>query len=91
VAPKRVGYRESAALEFQLVPGSVQREIKDALERVARNFPDIPPELDVERVRGTESLWRLAVGEYRCVFRMEEHGLVVFGVGLRPGFYLRFG
>jgi mRNA-degrading endonuclease RelE of RelBE toxin-antitoxin system len=90
VPGRSVAYRESAVTEFLQVPKDAQRAIRDALQRLAGTFPDIPAGLDVVQVRGTSTLWRLAIGEYRCVFRIEAARLVVFGVGLRPGFYLRF-
>ena len=78
-------------MEFQTLPKSEQRELRDYLRRIAASFPDVPAELDVKQVRGTETLWRLAFGDCRCVFRLETERLVVFGIGLRPGFYLRLG
>jgi mRNA-degrading endonuclease RelE of RelBE toxin-antitoxin system len=87
---RSVGFRESAAVEFGTLPKAEQRSLRDLLKRIAASFPDIPIDLDVERVRGTETLWRIAFGEYRCVFRIERDRLVVFAVGLRRGFYLRF-
>jgi mRNA-degrading endonuclease RelE of RelBE toxin-antitoxin system len=86
-----VGYRASAALEFRTLTKDAQRRLRDSLRRIAGAFPEIPPDLDVERVRGTGTLWRLAFGECRCIFRVEKDRLVVFAVGERPGFYLRFG
>ena len=88
---RSVAYRESAAAEFLTLPKAEQRVLKDALKAIAARFPDTPPGLDVEKVRGTDTLWRFAFGEYRCVFRMEKEKLIVFAIGLRPGFYLRFG
>jgi mRNA-degrading endonuclease RelE of RelBE toxin-antitoxin system len=88
---RSVGYRESAVVEFQTLPKAEQRRLRDALQRIADSFPKTPSHLDVERIRGTETLWRLAFGEYRCVFRLEEDRLVVFAVGARTGFYQRFG
>jgi mRNA-degrading endonuclease RelE of RelBE toxin-antitoxin system len=88
---RSVGYRESAVVEFQTLPKAEQRRLKDALQRIADAFPKIPSDLDVERIRGTETLWRLAFGSYRCVFRLEKNRLVVFTVGSRTGFYQRFG
>lgn len=88
---RSVGYRESAAEEFQTLPKAEQRRLKDTLQRLAGPFPEVPSDLDVERIRGTDTLWRLALGDHRCVFRVERERLVVFAVGRRSGFYLRFG
>jgi mRNA-degrading endonuclease RelE of RelBE toxin-antitoxin system len=84
---RSVGYRESAVVEFQALPRAEQRRLKDALQRIADSFPRNPSDLDVERIRGTETLWRLAFGDYRCVFRLEKDRLIVFTVGARRGFY----
>jgi mRNA-degrading endonuclease RelE of RelBE toxin-antitoxin system len=87
---RAVAFRESAAAEFLLLPKTEQRLLKDALSKLAASLPEIPAGVDVEDVRGTKTLRRLAISEYRCVFRFTEDSLEVLGVGLRPGFYLRF-
>ena len=86
----RVGYRESASEEFGALPRGVQRALRDTLSRIDPKAPDAHADLDVARIRGTSTLWRLALNDYRCVFRAERDRIVVFAVGLRPGFYQRF-
>jgi len=86
-----VTVREAAQRELELLPERIRRTFLGALSRLdaARTLPI--RDLDIVAIRGSRSLHRLAVGEYRAVFRFDGRGRCDFlTFGPRAGFYQRF-
>ena len=85
-------YKESAGADFLAMPKGVRQRFRDAIRLLERSPVGIVPTgLDVIQFRGTRSLYRIAVEDYRGIFRWEGRKLefLAFGYGHEP--YVRFG
>ena len=85
-------YKESAGAGFLAMPKGVRQKFRDAIRLLERSPVGIVPSgLDVIRFRGTRHLYRIAIEDYRGIFRWEGRKLefLDFGHGHEP--YVRFG
>ena len=90
-APVRVGFKETARGQFLALEPGVRREIKDALDAIARS-PGRPPFwLDAIPVRGQRSGWRLVIGDLRVAYSVVGKRMLV--TDIQPGheLYRRWG
>jgi mRNA-degrading endonuclease RelE of RelBE toxin-antitoxin system len=87
----KVIVREDAAGELELLPAPIRDEFEAALDKLelAESLP--VRGLDIIPLRGSRTLHRLAIGDYRGAFRYVENRTCDFlTFGPRAGFYQRF-
>ncbi len=82
----QVEYLRTAQKALRRMPADVARRFLDALDRLAIDLAS--PGLDVRPLRGRPG-WRLRIGSWRAVYRVEEGRLLilVLDVGSRGGIY----
>ncbi len=71
-----VEFLPSAARELMKLDVAVQRRLARAVDRLA----DAPRPTGAVKLRGADDIWRLRVGDYRILYRLEEDRLVVLTV-----------
>ncbi|MFN3421522.1 MAG: type II toxin-antitoxin system RelE family toxin [Armatimonadota bacterium] len=73
--------------ELSKLPPEIRERIERAMMQLARN----PFSSGVEKMEGEPERWRLRVGKYRIVFRIEksERTVVVTAIGHRRDVYRR--
>ncbi|MDP2599543.1 MAG: type II toxin-antitoxin system RelE/ParE family toxin [Deltaproteobacteria bacterium] len=87
MSPYKIEFVKSAAKEFKKLPRAVQNKVTEALFFLAQNpFSDL---LKIKKLRGADALYRLRVGEYRIVYEVRQHVLiiVVIKIGHRKDVY----
>lgn len=58
-------------------PAKQRQELKKKLERLKENpFPNM--EQDIKVMQGYENLYRLRIGQYRFIYKIEQGELIVF-------------
>ena len=75
--PLRVGFKETAQGQFISLDPEVQREVKDALDAIARTPTRPPFWLDAIPVRGQRNGWRLVVRDLRIAYSILGKRIVV--------------
>jgi hypothetical protein len=81
--PLRVGFKQTAQIQFLGLETGAQREIQDALDAIARS-PESPPFwLDVIPVRGQRNGWRLVIRDLRVAYSMLRKRILV--TDIQPG------
>lgn len=68
MAEYRIVVARSAEREFVSLPLSVQRRITAMIDSLA----SVPRPPRVKKLAGTADLWRIRVGEYRIVYRIDD-------------------
>jgi mRNA interferase RelE/StbE len=71
-----VEFLPSAARAFAKLDRAVQRRLAQRIDRLARE----PRQGDVRMLRGADDVWRLRVGDYRVLYRIEDDRLVILVV-----------
>ncbi len=73
--------------ELSKLPPEIREQIERALRKLAQN----PFSPGVEKMEGRPERWRMRVGKYRIVFRIDEdeRTLVIVTVGHRKDVYRR--
>lgn len=67
-----VEFEAAAAREFKKLDRPVREAIAVALGRLADEARDeASPYTNVRKLAGAEGMWRLRVGDYRVIFRLE--------------------
>ena len=64
----RVVFARSAERDLQNLPRSVQERAVSAIDALTKN----PRPRGVRKLRGTADLWRLRVGDYRVIYRIDD-------------------
>ncbi|MCC6580112.1 MAG: type II toxin-antitoxin system RelE/ParE family toxin [Phycisphaeraceae bacterium] len=72
----RIELAPSAARAFTRLDRGIQRRIRDAID----GLQDNPRPAGVRKLTGADDLWRIRVGDYRVVYRIEDHRLLVLVV-----------
>ncbi len=73
----RVEFKKSAEKEFSRLPKDVMRRFAEAIEKVAEDPGRPRSGVDIKRLHGTKTTWRLRVGDFRGIYELVE-GRVVF-------------
>jgi mRNA interferase RelE/StbE len=68
-----VEFTASAAREFRALDRQAQRRISTKVAELAED--PFPP--GVRKLQGEEDHWRLRVGDYRIIYRVEKQRLVI--------------
>ena len=71
-----VEFLPSAARAFAKLDRAVQRRLGHRIDRLAHD----PRAGDVRKLRGEEDVWRLRVGDYRVLYRIEDDRLLILVV-----------
>lgn len=81
----RVEFAASAVREFKALERSMQRRIGTRIDELAKN--PFPP--DVKKLQGTPDHYRIRVGDYRVIYRVEKKRvtIVVVKIGHRREVY----
>lgn len=83
----QVEFKKSTLKELQKCPQIVQTKILDAIALLRINpFTQI---LNIKKLKGAESLFRLRLGEYRLIYEIQGHKLtlIVIKIGHRKEIY----
>lgn len=64
----QIVFKSSAAKEFRKLPLSIKKRIQDATNQLA---DDSRPS-GVVKLKGNDSLFRIRVGEYRIVYKIDD-------------------
>ena len=73
MASYRVIVARSARKELERLPRAVSDRVLDALERLQEQ----PRPLGSKKLRGSEDLWRVRIGDYRVVYAIADDRRVV--------------
>jgi mRNA interferase RelE/StbE len=68
VAEYRIVLARSAERELLSLPGSVEARVVVAIDLLAQE----PRPSGVKKLKGTSDLWRIRVGDYRIVYRIDD-------------------
>jgi mRNA interferase RelE/StbE len=81
----KVEFAASAVREFRALERTMQRRIAVRIDQLAENL--LPP--DVKKLSGKPDHYRIRVGEYRVIYRMESKRVtvVVVKIGHRRDVY----
>ena len=71
MARHRVQLTRSAEKELGKLPAGVVRRFVEAIDAVAEEPRKARPGVDIKRLKGTKSTWRLRVGDYRGIYEIE--------------------
>lgn len=66
-------FKPAAAREFRKLPEEVKRRLKPKIDALA-NDPRPP---GVEKLAGSETSYRIRVGDYRILYRIEDKALLI--------------
>ena len=82
-----VEFLPAAARQLAKLDRSIQRRIARVLDRLATD----PLGPNTAKLRGSDDVWRIRVGDYRVLYRIEAERLVVLvlAVGHRATVYRR--
>jgi mRNA interferase RelE/StbE len=72
----RIEFKKSAEKEFQRLPKDVIRRFVDAIDQLATDPRKARTGVDIKRLHGTKSTWRLRVGDYRGIYELVEDRVV---------------
>lgn len=71
------------------MPKSMQGRLRHAIDRLGANGPVPGPGLDILRLTDRDDTWRLRVGDYRALFGIEGHTIVITAIRKRSTGYKR--
>ncbi len=86
----RVEFTKSAKKEFEDLSSEVQLKVLEALGLLSQNpFSEL---LQIKKLKGAQSLYRIRIGDYRLVYEVRGNVLVivVIKIGHRKDVYRRF-
>lgn len=72
----RIQFTRSAEKEFLRLPRDVQIRFASAFNLLEADPSRAKPGLDIKRLHGTRTTWRLRVGDYRGIYEREGEQLV---------------
>lgn len=71
----RIELKKSAKKEFLTLPSNIQNKILEALQFLSQNpYSEL---LQVKKLKGTEHLYRIRIGDYRIIYEIQKGKLVV--------------
>ncbi|MBE9204712.1 type II toxin-antitoxin system RelE/ParE family toxin [Synechocystis salina LEGE 06099] len=78
-------FKTSAAKEFRKLPLKLQQRLQIAINNLKNN----PRSGDTIKLRGSDYLYRLRVGDYRIIYQIDDQNkiVVIFRVGHRRDVY----
>ena len=85
--PSRFGCAPPANVSQARLPRDIQERFAKALEELAKD-PRPRPGLDVKPLRGMKGAWRLRIGSYRAIYKVEEGQVRSTRFGHRLNVYL---
>lgn len=68
-----VEFTTSAAREFRALERQMQRRISTRIDELVHE--PFPP--GAQKLQGKENHWRIRVGDYRVIYRVEKHRVVI--------------
>ncbi len=71
----RIEFTASAEREINKLDRTIQVRLRSAIDSLAGQ--PIPPGAKKMKATGADPLWRIRVGDYRIVYKIEGHRLVV--------------
>ena len=74
--PFRVEFKKSAEKEFARLPKEAIRRFADAIDQLSADATHARPGVDIKRLHGTRSTWRLRVGDYRGIYEVIDDRVV---------------
>ncbi|WP_435102293.1 type II toxin-antitoxin system RelE family toxin [Arhodomonas sp. AD133] len=77
----KITYKKSAIKGLRKMPAKQQRQLREALERLAQDPQRT--DLDTRKLRG-RSGFRLRVGGWRAIYRVEDGELVILVLDIGP-------
>jgi mRNA interferase RelE/StbE len=88
MSPYTVSLKPAAARQLEGLPRDIQERIFAKLTALGAN-PRLP---GIEKLRGSEDLFRVRVGDYRIVYQIQEdrHVVLVVKIGHRRDVYRGF-
>ncbi len=75
----RIEFKPSAAKELAALPREIQRRIGRAIDRL-RDDPTPPGS---KRLQGHRNLWRIRVGDYRIIYRVQKKQVLILVLRIR--------
>jgi mRNA interferase RelE/StbE len=78
-----VQFASSAAKEFRSLPEQIQERVSEAVEKL--RLDPFPP--GARKLVGPGKLYRLRIGSYRLVYRIEESGIFITRIRHRKDAY----
>ncbi len=72
----RVEFSKRAAKQFRLLDAVVQRRLAPKFDALGKN-PHMP---GAQKLSGAESIYRIRVGDYRILYEIQAHRLLVLVV-----------
>lgn len=85
----KVEFTKSAAKEFKRLPKAIKLKVVEASKFLSENpFSDL---LNIKKLKGVDSLYRLRIGDYRLVYTVEGKKLriIIIKIGHRKDIYQR--
>ncbi|HKA32067.1 MAG TPA: type II toxin-antitoxin system RelE/ParE family toxin [Candidatus Binatia bacterium] len=81
----RIEFAPKAARQFRALDKGLQRRLARRIDALAGN----PRPQGVKKLAGEDDLYRLRVGDYRILYQIQKHRLIVLvvGVGHRSEIY----
>ncbi len=85
--PYEVVFKKSALKELQNLPQRIQQKILDAVQLLSLNpYTEL---LQVKKMKGAESLYRVRIQDYRVIYVIENHlvKITIIKIGHRKEVY----
>ena len=85
-----VELKKSAAKEFKKLPKNIQEKILEAFSFLAQSpYSEL---LNIKKLKGADSLYRLRIGDYRIVYEVKDKVLtiLIIKIGHRKDIYQKF-
>lgn len=83
----QVEFKKSARKEFDKLPSQIQQKVIEALNFLSQNpYSEL---LQIKKLKGIESLYRIRIGDYRILYEIENKRLlvIVIKIGHRSDVY----
>ena len=77
--PYLIEFKKSAAKEIEKLPASVQGDITQEIAKLA----SIPRPVGCKKLKGSDNLWRIRVGDYRVIYTLKDGLLVIEIIRIR--------
>ncbi len=75
VSAYKVAFTSSAKKDFDRLPAKIQDRVVEAVRFLAEN--PLTELLKIKKLKGAESLYRVRVGDYRLIYEVRSHILLV--------------
>jgi mRNA interferase RelE/StbE len=89
MAEYKVEFVRSARKEFEKLPERIRGRVVNALKLLAHDpYSEL---LKIKNLKGADDLFRIRLGEYRLVYQIDDHKLIVIviKIGHRSDIYRR--